>query len=75
MGDELIYNAAAMEVMKNHPEIVIDDQYTSMLNFPEGRRESRDVHHHPWGQAKLGYQVGDVIREILKEEGKWHRPQ
>ncbi len=74
VGDELIYNAAAMEVMKHHPEILIDDQYTTMLNFPEGRRDLRDVHHFPWGQARLGYQVGDVIRDILKEEDKWHRP-
>jgi len=74
VGDELIYNAAAMDVMKRHPEIIIDDQYTTMLNFPEGRKPLRDVHHFPWGQAKLGYQVGDVIREILKEEDKWRRP-
>ncbi|MCP4452605.1 MAG: hypothetical protein GY809_14180, partial [Planctomycetes bacterium] len=74
VGDEVIYNAAAMDVMKHHPEITIDDQYATMLNFPEGRRDLRDVHHFPWGQAKLGYQVGDVIRDILKEEDKWHRP-
>ena len=71
VGDELIYNAAAMEVLRNHPEVIIDDQYTAMKNFPEGRRELKDVHHFPWGQAKLGYQAGDLIREVLKKEGKW----
>jgi len=70
-GDELIYNAAAMEVLKNHPDIIIDDQYTAMKNFPEGRRELKDVHHFPIGQLKLGYQAGSLIREVLKKEGKW----
>ena len=74
VGDEEIYNAAALEVLKNHPDITIDDQYTSMLNFPEGRRELKDVHHFPIGQLKLGYQAGGIIRDILKEEDKWHRP-
>ena len=74
VGDEIIYNKAALEVMKNHPDIIIDDQYTTMLNFPEGRRASKDVHHPAWGSAKLGNGAGIIIREILKEENKWHRP-
>ncbi len=74
VGDEIIYNNAAKEVLKNHPEIVIDDQYTTILNFPEGRREKSDVHFPAWGSAKLGYVAGDVIRTILQEENKWHKP-
>ena len=73
-GDEVIYNDTAREVLKNHPDIVINDQYTTILNFPAGRKETQDVHHFPWGAAKLGYGAGDVIRKILKEEDKWHRP-
>ena len=74
VGDEVIYNNAAREVLKNHPDIVINDLYTTILNFPEGRRETGDVHFFAWGSAKLGYAAGDIIREILKEEDKWQRP-
>ncbi|MEO1011165.1 MAG: sulfatase-like hydrolase/transferase [Bacteroidota bacterium] len=73
-GDEVIYNKAAIEVLQYHPDIVIDDQYTTMLNFPEGRKETKDVHHYAWGSAKLGIEAGKIIKDILKEEGKWHRP-
>jgi len=74
VGDEVIYNNAAREVLKNHPDIVINDLYTTILHFPEGRRETGDVHFFAWGSAKLGYAAGDIIREILKEEDMWHRP-
>ncbi|MEM9143671.1 MAG: sulfatase-like hydrolase/transferase, partial [Bacteroidota bacterium] len=73
-GDEIVYNKAALEVLQQHPDVQIDDQYTTILNFPEGRNAKGDVHFPAWGSAKLGFGAGSVIRDILKEESKWRRP-
>jgi hypothetical protein len=67
-GAEKAFNAAALEVMREYPEIRIND-LGKMVNesktFDEWRR-ARDVHfYRPEEQAALGKAVADAVRQAM----------
>jgi len=69
-GAEKALNAAALEVMREHPEIRIND-LSRVVNessvFDEWRK-ARDVHfYRPEEQAALGRAVADAVRQAVEE--------
>ncbi|HSW45424.1 MAG TPA: alpha-N-acetylglucosaminidase TIM-barrel domain-containing protein [Phycisphaerae bacterium] len=65
-GEEIEFNAAAAEIVARH-RIVVNDLHARVL--PElGRFQlSRNVHFTPDGSAFLALQVGQCIRQALRE--------
>jgi acyl-CoA thioesterase-1 len=63
-GDDSLYNAFALDVMSNYPEIVINDLYELSKLYPEEQKEN-DVHFTAAGKQRQGAQVADVIRSII----------
>lgn len=62
-GDAAKYNDAAMRVMKDHPEIVVNDLFTFSKPFMvEG-----NVHFKPEGCQAQGREVAEVIERVLKK--------
>lgn len=62
------FNAAAMEVMKKHPDILINDLYGVVEGSPvfDHWRTTKDVHFYkPEEQQALGKAVGDAARRAL----------
>ena len=67
VGDDLVYNKAALEVMKKH-EIVIDDLHAVMAGkMEEFGVKPGDVHFKPEGSKLLAEQVVKSIDPFLKE--------
>jgi len=65
-GDAARYNAAALKVMKNHPEIAIND----LFNFTKHNHEKwwikpADVHYNTVGQNAQGDEVSKIILKLL----------
>jgi len=66
--EDLVFNAAAREIMSRHPEIRIHDINTFIRQSPafDNWRQGSDVHF--WGQqeqALVGQEVARLIREAL----------
>ena len=62
------FNAAAMEVMKKHPDILINDLYGVVEGSPvfDHWRTTKDVHFYkPEEQQALGKAVGNAARKAL----------
>jgi hypothetical protein len=65
VGDDLKYNAAALEIMKRH-HIAIDDLYALTVSFPpELSLATGNVHYKPEGYARLAKQTADSVLEAL----------
>jgi hypothetical protein len=65
-GDAAIYNRAARMVLRDHPEIVVNDLYR--LTKPNQREwwvRPGDVHFNPTGIQAQGDEVARVIRALL----------
>jgi len=63
------YNAAALEVMKRHPDILINDLHgmISSSSVFDAWRETSDVHFYkPEEQKALGEAVAQAVREAIK---------
>ena len=65
-GDSIKYNRAALEVLVNHPDIIINDLYT----FTKPHREAWEqapgnVHYKALGFNKQGEEVARIIDEVL----------
>jgi acyl-CoA thioesterase-1 len=72
--EDLVFNKAAMEVMKKHPDILINDLNTAVRKVAEtnevfeGWKNGTDVHfwHKPQAEV-VGQAVADAIKKALKE--------
>lgn len=65
-GDAKKYNAAALEVLKNYPSIVINDLYGFTLpNHARWMVKPGNVHYNALGKAEQGRKVAQVILEQL----------
>ncbi|WP_372775415.1 SGNH/GDSL hydrolase family protein [Mangrovibacterium sp.] len=66
-GDSIRYNKAAMQVLANHPSIVINDLYAFVEpNFEQWCIKPGDVHYNEVGKSEQGKEVARVIVENLK---------
>lgn len=65
-GDAKKYNLAALKVLKNHPDIIIDDLYTLSVPLQEKYALGPgNVHYQPEGFRQQGIQVAKVIAKAL----------
>ena len=68
-GDAEKYNAAAMKVLVNHPEITINDLFKlTKPNLAQWWIKPGDVHFNPVGRTAQGDQVARVIINELKKK-------
>lgn len=66
-GDSIKYNQAAMEVLVNHPDIVVNDLYSfSKPHFEEWTEGPGNVHYKELGFTNQGKEVARIIAENLK---------
>ena len=66
-GDSARYNAAAMEVLSQHPDIIINDLYTfTKPNQPQWWTKPGNVHYNETGYTEQGKHVAEVIRSALE---------
>ena len=66
VGDEVIFNQAALEVMKKHPAVKHDDLYALSKNHPEDQKPG-SVSFKKEGQQRQGVQVANSIKIVLGE--------
>ncbi|MGQ1784614.1 MULTISPECIES: SGNH/GDSL hydrolase family protein [unclassified Saccharicrinis] len=65
-GDSIKFNMAALEVLRNHPEIVINDLYAyTFPHMEEWAQEPGNVHYNELGFTNQGIEVARVIRKYL----------
>ncbi|MFI3267120.1 MAG: SGNH/GDSL hydrolase family protein [Rikenellaceae bacterium] len=64
MGDDKLYNDIAYKVLKDFPEIIIDDQYTLTKNNPDNQTP-HNVHFSPAGYKQQADQAVTKIKEAL----------
>ncbi len=66
-GDAKTYNAVALEVMKSHPNVVINDIYKFTKDCPSSWWiRPANVHFSPEGRAAQGAEVARVILSELE---------
>tara|TARA_B100001123_G_scaffold127943_1_gene148799 strand:- start:270 stop:1013 length:744 start_codon:yes stop_codon:yes gene_type:complete len=67
--DAIRYNRVAMDLLKDYPEIVVNDLYTLTLSNQETWwTQPGNVHFNETGRAAQGKQVADHIREALARD-------
>jgi hypothetical protein len=65
-GDARRYNEAALEVMGEYPDIVINDLYAFIKpNHPNWWAKPGNVHYNQAGNTAMGQEVAQVILEVL----------
>jgi len=65
-GDAVRFNHAALEVLKDYPEIIINDLYTfTKANHAKWQTRPGNVHYNPAGKAAQGDEVAKVILSEL----------
>ncbi len=72
-GASAVFNAAALEVIRRHPEIRITDLHQLIDSSPlfDDWRKGIDVHFYRQDeQAALGRAVAETIRKALEKTGK-----
>lgn len=68
-GDAARYNAAALEVLAEYPDIIVNDLYRfTKPNQPKWWSEPGNVHYNTTGSTAQGKRVVEVIRTALPEE-------
>jgi hypothetical protein len=60
-GDEKKYNAAALELLKEYPEIIINDLHSLVVSNLAWNARPGDVHYNVTGYNALGDQVTHVM--------------
>lgn len=66
-GDAVRYNAAAMEVLKDHPDILINDLYSfTKPHQPQWWTKPGNVHYNETGYTAQGKHVAKFIRAALQ---------
>lgn len=69
-GSSKIFNDAAMEVMKKHPEIIINDLHQAISDSPvfDSWRKQNDVHFYKKDERKvIGEAVANAVKKALNE--------
>ncbi|MFM7180482.1 MAG: hypothetical protein ACKO2G_03335 [Verrucomicrobiales bacterium] len=72
-GESKVFNDAALEVMRNHPEILITDLHRVVDESPvfDNWRTAKDVHFYKSEEQKvLGEAVAAAIRKALEKPAK-----
>jgi hypothetical protein len=70
-GDAVRFNEAALEVLKDYPEIAINDLYTfTKANHAKWRASPGDVHYNATGKNAQGDEVAKVILTTLAKKRK-----
>ena len=65
-GDSIIYNKAALEVLANYPDIIINDLYTfTKPHLEEWAQEPGNVHYKDLGFLAQGDEVARIIETQL----------
>ncbi|MFB9052659.1 SGNH/GDSL hydrolase family protein [Formosa undariae] len=65
-GDSIVYNKAALDVLKNYPDIVINDLYSFTKPHSEAwAQEPGNVHYKDVGFLAQGKEVAKIIAEQL----------
>ena len=68
-GDAEKYNAAAMKVLVNHPEITINDLFKlTKPNLTKWWTKPGDVHFNPAGRTAQGEEVARLIISELQKK-------
>lgn len=66
LGDSIKYNNAALAVLSNYPDIIINDLYALTIDHHEEWAEAPgNVHYNALGSAEHGKQVARLIKENL----------
>ncbi|MBT8045517.1 MAG: SGNH/GDSL hydrolase family protein [Verrucomicrobiae bacterium] len=72
-GAAVAFNKAAMEVMKSHPDIIINDLHTLVSKSPVFKNwwQTTDVHFYKKEeQQALGNAVADAVKQALQQAEK-----
>jgi lysophospholipase L1-like esterase len=70
-GDAAQYNEAAREILKNHPDILVNDLFGfTKPKQPEWWAKPGDVHYNPVGQQAQGDEVARVILKALESRNR-----
>ncbi|MBU2939200.1 SGNH/GDSL hydrolase family protein [Lacinutrix sp. C3R15] len=65
-GDAVTYNAVALKVMREYPEIIVNDLYTfSIPVLKEFANKPGDVHYKPEGSRLQGIEVANKIANAI----------
>jgi len=66
-GDAQRYNAVALEVIKNHPSVIVNDLYLFTKDCPSSWwLRPANVHFSPQGRDAQGVEVARVILSVLE---------
>ncbi|MGJ8641302.1 MAG: SGNH/GDSL hydrolase family protein [Opitutaceae bacterium] len=69
-GDSKKYNDAALEVLGDYPEVIINDLFTlTKPNQPKWWSEPGNVHYNKTGSNAQGDQVAEIILKTLGQRG------
>lgn len=67
-GDAVIFNKAALEVLENYPEIIVNDLYAlTMPNIGIWAKKPGDVHYNTLGKTEQGKHVANIIKNTLNQ--------
>lgn len=67
-GDALKYNNVALRIMKEFPEIIVNDLYSfTKPNQPKWWMKPGNVHYAPEGCKAQGNEVSRIILDVLKK--------
>ncbi len=64
VGDDALYNDLALEVLKEFPQIVVDDQYSLTKANPDNQQPN-NVHFKPEGYRQQAVQASEFIKAAL----------
>lgn len=65
-GDEIKYNEAALRVIKQYKNIIINDLYTASISTHKNHKLNEgNVHYNQEGYRELGIQVAKEIAKVL----------
>ncbi|MDF7824020.1 glycoside hydrolase family 97 catalytic domain-containing protein [Pontiellaceae bacterium B12227] len=67
LGDDLVYNQIAAEIMKANGVGINDLHAHALLKYSEIQRQKGDVHFTPQGSAYLAEKVAQEISDVLVE--------
>ncbi len=67
VGDDALYNQIALEVLKDFPDIMVDDHYTLTKNNPD-KQIPNNVHFLDEGYAQQAEQAATAIRAALSSD-------
>jgi hypothetical protein len=68
-GDAVRYNEAALEVLRGHPDILVNDLWSvTKPNHEQWWSKPGNVHYNELGKTKQGEHVAAFLRKVLKAD-------